>query len=414
MNKLKALLPLLFVMLSITLHAEKTKVKVVGKIKGLKTNQIMIINRYRDEIATGVSEKGKFELEFKVDSDKDIRFCLYIPSLSDVGMNPGYIYDFYADVKEVRLKGKIKGDKVIDFVADSPMNNDYRRFKFGGRSTKARLKAMDEVKKAEKEYEKYIIPTGKVEDCRDLNDPKAKELQKKASDSFSKLSNLEYKCSMEAVDMLTSTPNKGLNALIYATLNGYKGSYLKPAIEKYRSLYSDKELEKDYYTRELLRSWRIKAVRMKGEEIIDYDFIDLKGGKVNFADFKGKYLYVNFYDVSFKPSLEELAVIQKLEKQYKDNNIVFLHMNVNKDMDAWRKYCDENNLSENHIHINDNTNLFNTYRLKDLPRGVLIDKNSKMHTYYIGKQYGDRDEEGKPLNNGKTAEDILKEISGKL
>lgn len=413
---MKIILQALLVMICIAGQAQKTKVKLVGEFKGLKTNQVKIINVHRDDIASGVSENGKFEIEFEIDVNQDIRYYMYVPILCNNMPNPGSVYDFFADVEEVKLQGQIKGDKIINFKAISPMNAQYYKVKFESPSSKARIKSDKKARKADKALTKYLNSgDGSQEDMKQRspeNDPKTKELQDKAHSLMNKNGDINYQCSLEAADMLTKTQNKGLNAFLYATCRGLGQKWLKPIADKIRSVYSEAEIKSDYYLNSLIETYKAKAVCVKGEDIINYDFLDLEGNIVKFSDFKGKYLYVNLYDINFQPSMDHLTKMLELEEKYNDD-IVFVHLNVNKEADMWRQFCKGNELSDGHIGINDKKEFFSAYNVDDLPRGILIDKESKMHTAYIGKQYGDRDDQGKSLDNGPTAEEVLKELFGK-
>lgn len=403
----KGFMFLMMLFLVITVYAEKQRVKINGNIKGLGTNQVVIIDGNRERIASCVAEKNKFSMSFDYDMDTDLRIYIYIPHLDKYNMpQPSNTYIFLVDVAEVNVTGKIKGDKIEKFRAFSPYNDVYNYLKYETASAKLRLKA-------EVEAEKVWNIWGRVRkhesEMTDEEKAEKKKILMLVQERMDAVSARGIECTNEAVSMLTSEINVGLNAFIYATGNTLKFDLLKPIVEKYLSIYSEDEMNKSFYTRELLKTYKMKGLSHRGSEIVDMDFVDLNGKIVHFSDFKGKYLYVNLYDVKYEPSMEELKQIISLEEKYKDSPIVFLNLNVNKDRDEWKSFCKEHGYI-NHINVNDNREFFGLYKVNDLPRGILIDPDLRMHTFYVGKLYGDKDKEGNNLNNGKTIVNILPQI----
>lgn len=402
---------ILLMIFPVLVFGEGKKIKVTGKISGLGTNQVVIVNSKLDRVATCVSENNKFEMEFMHDLDKELSVFLYIPHIDPHNTIQPFNCDLIlVDNEEVKITGKIKGIKVENFRARSTWNDQYYAAKFEVPSADDRLKAEEVCAKAWETSWKFKNEVKKADDGRNVNtDPECKALSGKAAEAQGKVSELNVKCTFEAAQTLTPEIKKGLNAFLYATSRSLRYDLLKTVIEEIRKNYTQEQIDSDFFLSELNKIFNDKATRYPGEPIINYDLVDQNGNIVRFADFKGRYLYINCYDLTYEPSMEELKKVMELEKQYKDKNIKFLHLNVNKDRDEWRKFCKDNNITD-HININDQAMFFPIYKVTDLPRGILIDDKGLMHTFKIGVLYGDHDDDQKNMNNGKTIDLILKDI----
>lgn len=69
------------------------------------------------------------------------------------------------------------------------------------------------------------------------------------------------------------------------------------------------------------------------DKIFDYDFVlkDLKGNKVNFADYKGKVVFLNLWATWCGPCRAEMPAIHKLYEKLKGEPVEFVMLSIDND-----------------------------------------------------------------------------------
>ncbi len=69
------------------------------------------------------------------------------------------------------------------------------------------------------------------------------------------------------------------------------------------------------------------------------NYLNYKGGKNSLSDYRGKYVYIDLWATWCKPCIAQFPVLKKLEKEYKNKNIVFISIATDDDKTAhsWEK-----------------------------------------------------------------------------
>lgn len=427
MRKSKFFLVVLFMVASLLSFAKPVKVKVIGNIKGLDECQVQFLDaNSKTVLASTIAEKGFFEVNISIDDQKDVSVFFKVPSLERelAGKKKGVpLYRFFLGDSIIKLTGKLKKGDIVNFVAHSKMNDQV--YKVYESSPNGKLKEQKGKEKNDlfrainarmrnfiKDYQKKNKNAEYLEARTALEgDSKYKNLFKKVKEITEKLMDYEYQELMDFVSQISSETNKGLNAILYLNCKKLKAKYLKSIIDRYKSLQTEEQINNDYYVKELFDIYLEKNMVNKGADVFDkFIFKDANGQEVRLSDYKGQYIYLNFYNPEYISSIIELDQVYKTAEKYKNEDILFLHINLGEDYDYFKKFCKTNQLTRNHININDKY-FYKTFKLRQLPRGILIDKNFKIYNFFVGKLYGDFDKE-KRCNkfNGKTIEDYLKEI----
>src|SRR5690606_10528408 len=75
----------------------------------------------------------------------------------------------------------------------------------------------------------------------------------------------------------------------------------------------------------------------------DFKLNSIEGNDISLADMKGKYLYVDIWATWCRPCLQQLPAMKELEEKYRDQNIEFVSISVDKDADKakWAKMVQE-------------------------------------------------------------------------
>jgi peroxiredoxin len=145
-----------------------------------------------------------------------------------------------------------------------------------------------------------------------------------------------------------------------------------------------KEIEKTskYKDQQLIASNIVKYItREKLEPGVSAPQFTLKnadGKMVSLSNYKGKYVYINFWVNWSVPSLKEMKIMNVLHKKYK-NKIAFVSICVDNDIDKMTSFMKKNPAYKwDFLHIGDNKKLQEQYNVRTLPTYILIDHKQKI------------------------------------
>lgn len=111
----------------------------------------------------------------------------------------------------------------------------------------------------------------------------------------------------------------------------------------------------------------------------DFKLTDLSGKTITLSEFKGRYVYINFWADWCSPCIKTIPEKNKLYHEY-NNNVVFLNVCIDPDSDKWRKLIYDNNFQGIHLICKgDWINLLSkSYYITSIPHYVLVDKKGQI------------------------------------
>jgi len=123
-------------------------------------------------------------------------------------------------------------------------------------------------------------------------------------------------------------------------------------------------------------------------EGIVYD-LEKRGHSLN--TFKGKYLVIDFWATWCEPCLKEAPAYKKFKGKYKNSNIEFISVSIDRDFEHWKKFIKENKWQGKHywFGMNEPEDFFSflysevkmndaSYILIRIPKYVLISPEGKI------------------------------------
>lgn len=120
------------------------------------------------------------------------------------------------------------------------------------------------------------------------------------------------------------------------------------------------------------------------------NFDNIDGSKTSLSDLKGKNVYIDVWATWCAPCIEEIPALKQLEKDYKDKNVAFVSMSIDDDRahggsweqakTDWQQMVREMNLGGIQIYAPNGwqTQFIKDYRIKGIPRFILLDKNGNI------------------------------------
>ena len=118
-----------------------------------------------------------------------------------------------------------------------------------------------------------------------------------------------------------------------------------------------------------------------GTKAVDFKLISNKGKEVSLSDFKGKYVYLNFWAVWNKDSQKEMGLYPDFIQKYGEN-IEFVSINIDskkRKFDTFLATHPKYNWTM--LHYGGNSNLLDEYELASLPKYILIDPKGNIVQY---------------------------------
>lgn len=162
-------------------------------------------------------------------------------------------------------------------------------------------------------------------------------------------------------------------------MNCLKEAYRRGSYEDALRISDEyKPLCHDAAIKERIKSMDLDFARIKnGSQAPGFTLEDLNGNQISLSDFKGKWVYLNFWSVNSESCIDDFKKYASvINEKYKDKNIVFLNICFEKEAEKWRKMVNE--LQINGINVIAkgwiNLKICKDYQADFLPRTFLIDK----------------------------------------
>lgn len=165
----------------------------------------------------------------------------------------------------------------------------------------------------------------------------------------------------------------------------------------YSEISTNKERSKDYLDliKRITKQKRyIEAAEKKYQESLNaqglnkgavspnFSFENLDGHTVNLHDLKGKYVYIDIWATWCSPCLKQVPYLKELEERYRDEEIVFVSISVDKNefKDAWKQMIADKQLGGLQLFADKSfdSDFLEAYAVNSIPRFILIDPEGKI------------------------------------
>ena len=107
---------------------------------------------------------------------------------------------------------------------------------------------------------------------------------------------------------------------------------------------------------------------------------DKQGNVVDFANFRGKYVYIDMWASWCVPCLREVPELQKLEKELKNKNVAFVSISIDASEEAWKNKLEEKNM-HGHQLWNPGGTLGEALGVRGIPFFAIYDPASNLYMH---------------------------------
>ena len=120
---------------------------------------------------------------------------------------------------------------------------------------------------------------------------------------------------------------------------------------------------------------------LAGKTAPSFTLKDLNGKQVSLSDFKGKVVLLDFWATWCGPCRRAIPHLEALHKKYKDQGLVVIGINHERDHDKVKKFADE---QISYVVVLDADEQFKEYGIRGIPTAFYIDREGKIRYREIG------------------------------
>lgn len=112
------------------------------------------------------------------------------------------------------------------------------------------------------------------------------------------------------------------------------------------------------------------------------DYTNFAGGKNSLRDYRGKFVYIDFWASWCGNCYGEMPYFRKLEEEYKDKDVIFISISIDENAGDWRRTIEAEKLKGIQLLAEKEENGFiDQFAVYGVPRYILIDPEGKIIDY---------------------------------
>jgi len=213
-------------------------------------------------------------------------------------------------------------------------------------------------------FTRYLIVTSRVIKYQDL----VETINEKASyDDFKNMIDKDDLLKNSGISELVLL--KGLNELYY--IQGFKRKNILKILKEFSNQSNSEQ-------NSLIANDLIITLTKLSQDTPAPDFT-LKNNtiEISLSDFKGKYVYLNFWNTQCEPCIDDIKIIEELKSKFGDN-IEFINISTDNKLIKLQEFLALNNYSLIFLHYDNKMELLENYNIKTFPSYILIDDHGNI------------------------------------
>lgn len=341
--------------------AKKSNVQtIVGHIKGLDNNNIILIDERSFPIDTVSSENGEFRFEHDFDISNPIRYGLFIPQLSnaDGGTRQNNTF-FFIDNKTINISGKISNENLEDIkVEGSPITKEYIDLDHN-------LPANVGFRFYEKPYMEAFTNYNQID--------KSEENLKQLQYYDEKIDSLYELKSKNLVEAIADNPESiALSNMIYWYFKDESPEFIKNTLDQFSS-----SIKNSHYLSLLETELKLKEASSVGATAPNFVLKDNLNKDVSLSDFKGQYVLLDFWASWCAPCIREIPNLIQAHNSFNEKGLKIIFVSIDSSRDKWEKALQKENLP--YLKLFDSQGMTKElYQYIGIPHIVLISPEGKI------------------------------------
>lgn len=348
------LFTVLFLVTALSLSATPDKVKIHGTIKGLGSNEIVLLSSIQKEIAKVNAQNDKFEITANLETGDGSYYFLYVPSVGPLGPSMSIPTLFlFVDSPDIEVSAIIKDNRISKkYIKGSPTMTEYE-------TIFRNLPIRKELEKSTAAYNKAFDLYNRVAQT----DENMKVLKKAGA----KLDSLQKSEAQQLLALIPEMKKSKALALIIYQYNNYK-----PASELEKLLNQfDPNIRDCYGLQQMQAKINMERRCEIGQPSPDFELKDQNGQPTKLSSLRGKYTLIDFWASWCGPCRKEIPNLKKVYAEYKEKGLQLIGVSLDKSQEAWQKAVKEEQLD--YLQLNDPQNITGKlYNFNGIPFIILI------------------------------------------
>jgi len=127
-----------------------------------------------------------------------------------------------------------------------------------------------------------------------------------------------------------------------------------------------------------------REVLQVGDSAPDFELVDMNGEKHRLSEYKGQGVFLNFWGTWCKPCEKEFPIIDKYYKEYQDEGLQVLAVNIAESDFAVQKYIDRKGLTFP-VLIDKSKSVMSAYNINPLPTTFIINPEGEIEKIITGE-----------------------------
>lgn len=115
-----------------------------------------------------------------------------------------------------------------------------------------------------------------------------------------------------------------------------------------------------------------------GKKAPEFTAVDINGKKHHLREFRGKYVYIDIWATWCAPCKAELPYLKELEEKFRDRNIVFLGLSVDRDKEKWAEKVKGGELCGVQLYLGQESDFQKKFKISGIPRFILLDMDGRV------------------------------------
>lgn len=359
-----------------------------GQLEGVEEGTHISLIKEEGSVGTEVIKdrvvNGRFHIEYTPDNEEMGRYLIrsFDKGFPSTGLNlwakPGH---------NITIKGENKFPYTWDVISDIPEQKEWSYFVQANKLLWNNYQQLSALRSVLRSSEPG---------------PGADPERKKALDSLARLSDTflykiyERNLTLLQKGSMTPVRLKILDAVANMIKWNHTEAFRAPVTKIYNGL--DASLKNSAYGENIANVLYPPKVVKVGEPMYDTVLTDLNGKFYRLADFKGKYILLDFWSFGCGPCHASVPEMKEIAEKLKDSLVIVSLSSDNKKM--WKQASEYFKMTWNNFSDGkENRGIYAKYGVEGIPNYVLITPNSMIKGIWTGYAAGSLKSKIKELTN---------------
>ncbi|MDR0565730.1 MAG: AhpC/TSA family protein [Prevotellaceae bacterium] len=327
------------------------KLVIKGNLTGLQPGDTIVVFIYDFEQkrmsgdTVGVTQKGRFYLERKLDKAPYTAYLYYFPA--DTTLRPlSKTLDFLSASDKLTLWGA---------AADFPTAQADGGF-YSDKAVKAYAHRVDSINNI----------LNLVSDS--LSDAEQRQDAPEAARIDAALLQLATLLDDEKTAFIRNNPSVMYSAYLYTSTSRW--ATLKKVQEQYEAF--SPELQQSLFGEMIKKNIDRRAAVAAGAQLPDFTVTDVNGKSISAADFKGRYLLLDFWGSWCSWCRKASPTLVKLYDEYKSKNFCIVGLAWDSNHESWKKAIALDGLAWEHANLYDHQAVKDLFCISAFPTYIFV------------------------------------------